>query len=308
MVTFTDRDDKRGAAIRTAATKTRADRIKDLQQSVGSLDRRVQKALKSGDSKEAKDLRSRQKQFVKDLGDEIAIESGGVMRAAPTGSGDKGRILRTSSGRPVLTSEGFETFQQNMDRGFINPTRDLINRFPKQYGSMYPVANFIQNTAPGLARMAVPGAGILGLDKGPREIPLSGSPLPRDAFPLSLPMDANQGIVDTYGDFLNQQVNSGAGVGAGVDDVTVSDTMNQDVSGESLPVVNVGGIDSFSNLLLPSLSDLGDEGGIFEGFSADIGNKSLDYTTPAPFGLPGDVTISAGPDRSGIMYNLGFGA
>ena len=52
----------RSAAASGIAT---ANREKNLQQSVGSLDRRVDKALADGNTDLAKDLRSRQNKFVK---------------------------------------------------------------------------------------------------------------------------------------------------------------------------------------------------------------------------------------------------
>ena len=59
--------DARDAYRAKQASKTRADKIKDLEQSVGSLNRRVENAIKAGDTDKVKDLRSRQKSFVKDL-------------------------------------------------------------------------------------------------------------------------------------------------------------------------------------------------------------------------------------------------
>ena len=64
----------RSAAASGIAT---ANREKNLQQSVGSLDRRVDKALADGNTDLAKDLRSRQNKFVKQLGLERARKIGG---------------------------------------------------------------------------------------------------------------------------------------------------------------------------------------------------------------------------------------
>ena len=53
--TLTGRD----AGIVKSQKKTRADKIKESEQSVGSLDRRINKALAEGDTAKAKDLRYR---------------------------------------------------------------------------------------------------------------------------------------------------------------------------------------------------------------------------------------------------------
>ena len=109
----------RDAAARGIAT---ANREKNLQQSVGSLDRRVEKALKEGNTGLAKDLRSRQNKFVRELAYERARKTpGGTIKGA-----------RTSGGNPILTSKGFDVFQQTRDQDFIDPTRKLQNIYPDQ--------------------------------------------------------------------------------------------------------------------------------------------------------------------------------
>jgi len=67
----------RDQGILAASTKTRNSKIKDLQQSVGSIDRRVEKALADGNTALAKDLRSRQNKFVKEVGYQRAITNHG---------------------------------------------------------------------------------------------------------------------------------------------------------------------------------------------------------------------------------------
>ena len=126
----------RDAAARGIAT---ANREKNLQQTVGSLDRRVEKALKEGNTDLAKDLRSRQNRFVKDLAMERA-------RKVPGGT-IQGNV-RMSSGDPILTSKGFDVFQETVDQDFIDPTRKLQNKFPEQFREMYPIASRLQMGLP----------------------------------------------------------------------------------------------------------------------------------------------------------------
>ena len=77
MAEFTDR---KGRYLAAQAKKTRKDKSNELKESIGSLDRRVQKALGSGDTDTAKDLRSRLNKFTTDLGYEEAIMGGNVAR------------------------------------------------------------------------------------------------------------------------------------------------------------------------------------------------------------------------------------
>ena len=124
----------RESGIAAANTYNRDKKEKSLQQSVGSLDRRVEKALADGNTALAKDLRSRQKNFVKDLAYERARKTpGGIMQGN----------IRTSDGRRPLTSAGFDVFQETIDQDFIDPTRKLQNKFPDQFGEMYPITNVL---------------------------------------------------------------------------------------------------------------------------------------------------------------------
>ena len=73
----------RERGIAAANTYNRDKKEKSLQQSVGSLDRRVEKALADGNTALAKDLRSRQKNFVKDLAYERARKTpGGIIQGS----------------------------------------------------------------------------------------------------------------------------------------------------------------------------------------------------------------------------------
>ena len=106
----------RDRGIMAASAGTRRSKRNDLQQSVGSLDRRVEKALSEGNTDLAKNLRSRQNKFVKQL----ALE-----RAKNIGGGTIQGNVRTSSGAPLLTTRGFNEFQNTVDQDFLDPTRKL---------------------------------------------------------------------------------------------------------------------------------------------------------------------------------------
>ena len=300
--------DARDAYRATVGSRTRADKIKNLEQSVGSLNRRVENAIKAGDTDKAKDLRSRQKNFVKDLGNELAIESGGVMRSAPTSSDDKGRIIRDSRGNPVLTTEGFQTFQENMQRNFIDPTRRIMNTNPDAYATMYPISNFIQRTLPKAARMAVPGGGIMGLNQESRPIPMFDPNFntSRD-FALDL-QTQNPDIAESYSQFMDEQF-----------PIDQSEAVERSTIANETPnyldnVIQTGGL---ANLDQFDLGDTGNEllrgaRGIGEkfnelGFDLDTGDREVGFTTPL-FNLPGNFRFSVNPEGGGIMYNVGLGA
>ena len=160
----------RDRGIMAASAGTRRSKRNDLQQSVGSLDRRVEKALADGNTALAKDLRSRQKNFVKDLAYE---------RARKTPGGTIQGSVRTSSGAPLLTTRGFNEFQNTIDQDFIDPTRKLQNKFPDQFGEMYPITNVL-NRGP-LGIRAIQAA--LG-DKERKQIPYNLEDMPGVRYPL----------------------------------------------------------------------------------------------------------------------------
>ena len=157
------------------------DKIKSLEQSVGSLDRRIEKALKAGNLDLVKDLRSRQNVFTTRLGDERAIQAGGVMR-----TGD-GKIVRTSDGRPVFTNKGLGVFQDTKDRDFLDPTRKLQNENPEEFAKMYPITNRLNRGLPGaaLAKQA------LGIDDKP--IAYTDDDMPGVRYPLDKDFGAGEG-------------------------------------------------------------------------------------------------------------------
>ena len=168
----------RESGIAAANTYNRDKKEKSLQQSVGSLDRRVEKALASGNTALAKDLRSRQKNFVKDLAYERARKTpGGIMQGN----------VRTSDGRRPLTSAGFDVFQETIDQDFIDPTRKLQNRRDGNYKTMYPISAGIQK--------GLPSARILKKFFGQEEkdIPYNLDDMPGVRYPLDTGFGAGEG-------------------------------------------------------------------------------------------------------------------
>ena len=168
----------RESGIAAANKFDRTKKAKSLQQSVGSLDRRVEKALKEGNTDLAKDLRSRQNKFVKQL----AME-----RAKKVPGGTIQGNVRTSSGDPILTSKGFDVFQETVDQDFIDPTRKLQNEFPDQFREMYPITSAIQGGLPAvrLAKQA------FGIDDKP--IPYNLEDMPGVRYPLDITFGAGEG-------------------------------------------------------------------------------------------------------------------
>ena len=168
----------RESGIAAANTYDRNKKEKSLQQSVGSLDRRVEKALADGNTALAKDLRSRQNKFVKDLGYE---------RARKTPGGTMQGNIRTSDGRRPLTSTGFDVFQETIDQDFIDPTRKLQNRRDDNYKTMYPISAGIQK--------GLPSARILKkfFDQEEKDIPYNLEDMPGVRYPLDIGFGAGEG-------------------------------------------------------------------------------------------------------------------
>ena len=128
----------RESGIIASQQKSRVNKIKGLEQRVGSLDRRIQNALNNKDTDTAKDLRSRLNKFTDKLGYERAILHDGVMR------NKDGRILRSTSGNPMMNTRGREVFDETKDQDFIDPTRKLRNIGGDAYGTMYPGSDALQ--------------------------------------------------------------------------------------------------------------------------------------------------------------------
>ena len=167
----------RERGIAAANTYDRNKKERSLEQSVGSLDRRVEKALAAGNTALAKDLRSRQKNFVKDLAYERARKTpGGIMQGN----------VRTSDGKRPLTSAGFDVFQETIDQDFIDPTRKLQNIDSDAYGDMYPISAGIQK--------GLPSTRILKkfFDQEEKDIPYNLDDMPGVRYPLDRSFGAGE--------------------------------------------------------------------------------------------------------------------
>jgi len=169
----------RESGIAAANKYDRNKKEKSLQQSIGSLDRRVEKALADGNTDLAKDLRSRQNKFVKNLAYE---------RARKTPGGTIQGNVRTSDGRRPLTSAGFDVFQNTVDQDFIDPTRKLQNLYPDQFGTMYPITNVLQKGP--LAFQGIRAA--LGKNER-KQIPYNLEDMPGVRYPLDIGFGAGEG-------------------------------------------------------------------------------------------------------------------
>ena len=172
----------REAGIAAANKYTPKKKQTSLEQSVGSLDRRINTALQKGDTALAKDLRSRKKGFVKKLGYEKARKvPGGVVKDS------SGKIMKTSDGSPMLTGAGLDVFQETMDMDFLDPTRQIQNEYSEAYADMYPISNQLQKGLPGV-RFAKEA---LGLDK--KKIPYTDPDMPGVRYPLDITFGAGEG-------------------------------------------------------------------------------------------------------------------
>ena len=180
-----------GADVRTGGTSTgresgimasqNQNKIKSLEQSIGSLDRRIENALKDGNLDLVKDLRSRQNKFTTQLGNERAIKAGGVLRD------NSGRIVRTGDGSPVFNNKGLGVFNQTKDMDFLDPTRKLQNEYPEEFAKMYPITNRLNRGLPGvaLAKQA------LGIEDKP--IAYTDDEMPGIRYPLDVGFGAGEG-------------------------------------------------------------------------------------------------------------------
>ena len=180
-----------GADVRTGGTSTgresgimasqNQDKIKSLEQSIGSLDRRIENALKDGNLDLVKDLRSRQNKFTTQLGNERAIKAGGVLRD------NSGRIVRTGDGSPVFNNKGLGVFNRTKDMDFLDPTRKLQNEYPEEFAKMYPITDRLNRGLPGvaLAKQA------LGIEDKP--IAYTDDEMPGVRYPLDVGFGAGEG-------------------------------------------------------------------------------------------------------------------
>jgi len=178
------------ADIRTGGSSTgrekgimasqKANKIKGLEQSVGSLDRRIQNALNKGDTDTAKDLRSRLNKFTTNLGYARAAKSDGVQRDS------SGRIVYTGSGNPVMNSRGRTIFDETKDQDFSDPTRKLQNTGGDAYGKMYPIQSAIQKGLPTINAIK----SFLGAED--KDIPYNLQDMPGVRYPLDMNYGANE--------------------------------------------------------------------------------------------------------------------
>ena len=100
----------RESGIAAANKFDRTKKAKSLQQSIGSLDRRVENALKQGNTALAKDLRSRQNKFVKDLATKRAQES--MLSSAPLSQRDKIKKRIKANPNVIVGQDAFDVFQE----------------------------------------------------------------------------------------------------------------------------------------------------------------------------------------------------
>lgn len=267
----------------------------NLKQSIGSLDRRINNAVKSGNVDQAKDLRSRQNKFVQNLADTAVREA-----ASPYGGNDpeltiQGNV-RTSSGGPLLTTKGDELRQSVIDRDFLNPTRRLDNLFPKQMEAMYPVSRKAQRGP--FAVQAIKQ--MFGIEDKP--IPYSGDgimpalryPLEQSSFdPLTREGGENMAAAEGAGIFSNE-----------------GDFATPIARAEApFELVNVGGLNLGPTIDMNELINRGQ--GIFENFqqvvpeglNLNIGDKSLNYKRSL-FGLPGQFSFGINPEQVSLGYEI----
>ena len=267
----------------------------NLKQSIGSLDRRINNAVKSGNVDQAKDLRSRQNKFVQNLADTAVREA-----ASPYGGNDpeltiQGNV-RTSSGGPLLTTKGDELRQSVIDRDFLNPTRRLDNLFPKQMEAMYPVSRKAQRGP--FALQAIKQ--MFGIEDKP--IPYSGDgimpalryPLEQSSFdPLTREGGENMAAAEGAGIFSNE-----------------GDFATPIARAEApFELVNVGGLNLGPTIDMNELINRGQ--GIFENFqqvvpeglNLNIGDKSLNYKRRL-FGLPGQFSFGINPEQVSLGYEI----
>ena len=210
-----------GADIRTGGTSTgresgiiasqNQDKIKSLEQSIGSLDRRIENALKDGNLDLVKDLRSRQNKFTTQLGNERAIKAGGVLRDS------SGRIVRTGDGSPVFNNKGLGVFNQTKDMDFLDPTRKLQNEYPEEFAKMYPITNRLNRGLPGvaLAKQA------LGIEDKP--IAYTDDEMPGVRYPLDVGFGAGEGEPFFGGRSRDPNFDSYPYIAPPVEPVTISD-------------------------------------------------------------------------------------
>ena len=224
------------------------------------------------------------------------------MRTAPTSSDDKGRIIRDSSGNPILTTGGSQTFQENMQRNFLDPTRRLQNVNPQMYRAAYPMESRLMS-----GPFALQAAkNFFNIPQ--RQIPMS-DPNFNTSRDLSLDLQTqNPDIAESYSQLMDQHF-----------PIDQSETVERNTIANETPeyldnVIQTGGL---ANLDQFNFGDTGDAAlrgarGVADefnklGFDLDVGDREVGFSTPL-FNLPGNFRFSLNPEGGGIMYNLGLGA
>jgi len=174
----------RESGIAAANKYVRNKDTKSLEQSVGSLDRRIANALKKGDTNLAKDLRSRQNKFAKRLATKRAHKA--MINAAPLNLRDKVR-KRIKANPNMMNTLGFDVFQETMDQDFLDPTRKLQNKYPEQFREMYPIGSRLQMGLPTVQAIK----GMFGVKDKP--IPYNLPDMPGVRYPLDKEFGAGEG-------------------------------------------------------------------------------------------------------------------
>jgi len=168
----------RESGIAAANTYDRNKKERSLEQSLGSIDRRVEKALEDGNTDLAKDLRSRQNKFAKLLG---------LERVRKTPGGTIQGNVRMRDGTRPMTTAGFDVFQDTVDRDFLDPTRRLQNLYPEQAREMYPIESRLQMGLPTVQAIKAL------FDIKDKPIPYSDPRMPGERYPLDVDFGAGEG-------------------------------------------------------------------------------------------------------------------
>ena len=264
----------------------------NLKQSIGSLDRRINNAIKSGDVDQAKDLRSRQNKFVQNLADT-------AVRSAVYGGNDELTIqgnIRTSSGGPVLTTKGGQLRQSVIDRDFLNPTRRLQNEFPGEMKKMYPISQAAQRGP--FAVQAIKK--MFGIEDKPT--PYSGDGImPALRYPLQ----------QSSFDPLTREGGENMAAAEGADIFSNEGDFATPIAKTEAPfeLINVGGLNLGPTIDMNEVINRGQ--GIFENFqqvipeglNLNIGDRSLNYKRSL-FGLPGQFSFGINPEKVSLGYEI----
>jgi len=176
-IKFTDSKEKYLSETSGGTGGDTSQQISNIKQSVGSLDRRIEKLLaaEKPNLDLIKELRKKQKKFVNQLG--LASAHQAMINAAPLSQKDK--IKKQIKNNPnFLDSTGSAVFQEFMDTDFIDPTRKLQNLYPDIYSDLYPFSAALQGGLPTI-RLIKEG---FGVDEKP--IPYTLEDMPGVRYPL----------------------------------------------------------------------------------------------------------------------------